>query len=126
MFLEKQKNCVQSKLCSSCHRSNQPRCFRQGLLVLHGKTECTLPSACSVLRTKAAVVGHPRHGDQLSEHLRFMTQLVLNSELVSGHSEAFHCCQIFHTLPHCYITHGVMTHSLRSCNINKKIHFSQF
>lgn len=37
-----------------------------------------------------------------------------------GHSETFYCSQnSSHTPPHCYITHGVVTHSLRSWDINK-------
>lgn len=99
MFLEKQKAvCPKSMAILNVTVQVKPRCFRPCLLVLHGKAGCTLRSACSELRTKSAVQP-PTAWTQLSDHLRLMTHLILNSFLALGHSETFHCCQIFSHTP---------------------------
>lgn len=42
---------------------------------------------------------HLLQGHKLSDHLRLVTHLILNSFLALGHSETFHCCQIFSHTP---------------------------
>lgn len=120
-FFKNGKPCLCRKtaaLIAYCTLKSSLRCFKQLASILPGITagaEQRSQVLCSEIKGTARLIVPCNVGTHCKEHLRFMTQRILNPFFIMEHSTVCYCCQILYN-PGTQLQDAiwVLTHGLRN------------